>query len=345
MKVCIVTMHKAQNCGAYMQSYALGEKIKELGHEVVYLYQPFSVPLLIKTLYTAVMEFDLKQVSLILRYLPNALRDVRHFKEVRDVQDVDRFVLGSDIIWNIHSKYIQKNFNRYFGVSFPGEKVFSYAPCCANSDPELFRREKRIAPALTRMRDISVRDTHSLDIISEASNRPVELVCDPVLLHDAAFYRKAQRPCPHKDFILVYAFHAFRQGFCGEKRIQEIKEFAKKHNKKLISFGQNYSWCDLCVPYDYFGMNAYFEAADYVITNTFHGSIFAILNHKKFVEFSRKKLKVVQLMEQLGLYDRVLQPEAPVAEILERELDHEALDARLHALRESSTAYLRRNLQ
>lgn len=342
MKVCIVTIHKAQNCGAYLQAYALGEKIKELGHDVVYLYQPFSPKGLIVSILIGLKRFDIKRISLRLRHFFNAMRDQHHFKEVRNVQDVDRFVLGSDVIWSIQSQYIQKNFARYFGTSLPGEKTFSYAPSCDNTVVEDFYNDPRVKPAFQRMRDISVRDERSKAIVAEVSGRSVELVCDPVLLHDASFYHEVQKPCPHKNFILVYALNP--DGFCNEKRIREIQEFAKKHKKKLICFGLNYTWCDLCVPHDYFAMNAYFEAADYVITNTFHGTIFSILNHKRFVEFSRQKLKVVQLMEQLGLYDRVIQPETTVEEILERELDHEDLDKRIAVLRKNSIEYLKRNL-
>lgn len=249
MLVCIVTLHRARNCGAYMQSRALAEKIKQLGHEVVYLspsgmQKRHYANLLIKNLLGPVCRRSFSEFSLNLRFNYQLFRDQHQLRETKHTEHIDCFILGSDVIWQLRSDLIYRHMDRYFGLSFPENKVFSYAPSANGAAPELFNDE-RISLALKRMRDISVRDESTRQIISAHTDRPVSLVCDPVMLHDPDFYRTIQRPCPHRDFILVYAFG--HKDFT-ESRIREIQSYAKANGKKLISFGINRKWCDLSVP-------------------------------------------------------------------------------------------------
>lgn len=346
MKVCIVTMHRAENCGAYMQAYALGETVKELGHEVVYLkpnlrWQVGNIKVLCLDLLKALAKLDFRFMGMKLRFHAQAMRDIRRFSEIRRPRGVDRFVLGSDVIWQIRSSFVRREINRYFGLDFPGKKVFSYAPSANGTSLEQFRQDARVKKALERMRAISVRDTDTRNTLAQLTDRPIEVVCDPVLLHDRDFYRRVQRKCPYRKFILVYAF---RRNFTNEQRIDEIRAFAAKRGLKLVSFGLNRSWCDISVPYDYLSMSAYFDRADYVITNTFHGSIFSILFGKRFVQFSRKKRKVVNLMEQFDLTERILHPECTLETVLDAPADDARWQACIAELRRHSIEYLQKNL-
>lgn len=347
MKVCIVTLHWAKNCGAYMQSYALGEKIKQLGHEVVYLKPDMNLRIrnafrFWKDMGKVLRRRDFKYARMKMRFHLRATWDLRHFRQVHSTEGVDRFVLGSDVIWQINVQHIYRRFDYNLGLPFPGEKVFSYAPS-ANSTPlERFQQDGRMEAALKRMHAISVRDGVTRDIVRQFTDRPVELVCDPVLLHTPDFYRSVQRPCKHRDFILVYTFG---DACPNESQIHELRRFANEKGKILLSFGANRDWCDVSLRFDFMSMSAYFDQADYVVTNTFHGTVFSILYGKKFVQLSRNKPKVKYILEQLNLSSRTVSPETSVESILDQELDHADVQARLEALRASSIEYLQRNLQ
>lgn len=347
MKVCIVTMPWIKNCGAYMQAYALGEKIKQLGHEVVYLAPNMErrireILKFCKVLGKVLLRRDFKYAGMKTRFHFQASRDLRHFHQVHSTGDVDRFVLGSDVIWQIRSQHIYKNFDRYLGLPFPGEKVFSYAPSTNDTPLERFQQDGRMEAAFKRMRAISVRDGVTRDVVRQFTDRPVELVCDPVLLHTPDFYRSVQRPCPLKNFILVYGFE---ENFPGKERIQEIRRYAKEKGKILVSFGLNRKWCDVSVRYDCLAISAFFDQADCVVSNTFHGTVFSILYDKRFIQFAPRKPKVKFILEQFSLTDRGISPETSVESILDQELDHADVQARLEALRASSIEYLQRNLQ
>lgn len=346
MLVCIVTLHRARNCGAYMQSYALAEKIKQLGHEVVYL-SPTTIrkrhyaKQFVKSLLGPVCRLSPAQLWLNLRFNYRLFQDQRRFREVNSIGNIDCFVLGSDIIWQMRNAPTSENMDRFFGLDFPENKLFPYAPSANGTALDVFLKDERIVPALNRMRALSVRDKSTLETIRALTGQDAQLVCDPVLLHEADFYRAQQQPCRHKDFILVYAFGM--QDFSDE-RIREIQSYAKARGKKLISFGLIRKWCDLSVPYYSMAMSAYFDRADCVITNTFHGTIFSLLFGKRFIQLASSKAKVTDLLSHFGLESHILAPGGSIAAILDQEIDQNDLKKRIEDLRADSIAFLERNL-
>ena len=64
---------------------------------------------------------------------------------------------------------------------------------------------------------------------------------------------------------------------------QKIKEFAKKHNKKIVTIGSYQKCTDIFIPAHPLEVLPYFKKADFVITDTFHGTIFSVKAHVPFV--------------------------------------------------------------
>lgn len=346
MKVCIVTLYRARNCGTFLQAYALGEKIKQLGHEVVYMRPTFKrrlryLRLNLFSYLSAIKRRSMKVLLLSIHFNHRSRLDRHRFREVYRAKDADRFVLGSDTIWQLNRAPGSEYLNRFFGLAYPGDKTFSYAPSANGSSEEIFRNDSRLYHALKRMRDISVRDESTRRLVQSITGRQAQLVCDPVLLHDTEFYRSIQRPCRHRGFILLYTFG---MSDFTDARIREIRSFARDHGAKLISFGVERKWCDLSLPYDSLAMPAYYEQADYVITNTFHGTVFSLLYGKQFVNLATRKAKVLDLLSYFGLSERTLAPEGSIVQILNRRIDQADLKKRIEDLRASSISYLQRNL-
>lgn len=89
--------------------------------------------------------------------------------------------------------------------------------------------------------------------------------------------------------------------------------------------------------------------AKYVLTDSFHGSVFSILHHKKFITFNRfgsestsRNSRIDSLCELLGL-EGVRYKESIVTQI-ERDIDYGNVDKRLNGLRETSKKYLKNAL-
>ena len=99
-----------------------------------------------------------------------------------------------------------------------------------------------------------------------------------------------------RNYILIYAYNKR----ITEEEGQIIREFAVSHNKKLIALSGEQSFCDeyiYCHPLE---MLSYFKHADYVITDTFHGTIFSVINHRQFATLVRKDEEGMQIMRILG---------------------------------------------
>ena len=76
------------------------------------------------------------------------------------------------------------------------------------------------------------------------------------------------------------------------EEIQAIKKFARKHKLKIIALEGVQNWCDDYIVADPFRMLDYFYYAEYVVTDTFHGTIFSIINRKSLQQLSELLTKI-----------------------------------------------------
>ena len=101
-------------------------------------------------------------------------------------------------------------------------------------------------------------------------------------------------------------------------------------------------WCDvntMCTPLQ-FGI--WLKNAEYVVTATFHGSIFSVLNQTKFLVCS-KLPKVKSILEQMGVDERILpsMDYKSFVQTLEKPIDYEAVEIRTEELRRKSKELFR----
>ena len=109
------------------------------------------------------------------------------------------------------------------------------------------------------------------------------------------------------NYIIVYAY----PGRLTKEEKRGIKVFAKKHNKRIVSFGMFQEISDKEIVVSPFEMFPYFKHADFIITDTFHGSIFSIKTHAKFCTIVRKTSegnsnKLEDLLNRLKLNKRII---------------------------------------
>lgn len=331
-----MTVYNSANCGSFLQAFAMGCKLREMGHEVFYLKRDLkgtsaSTAATGKVLAKALATGNVRNIPLKLRFQRQLMKDLRFFPTVHtpdELSDMDYFILGSDTIWRLDGAEFRSGMWRYWGLEFPGHKVVAYAPSVDGTPAEVFSQYTEVQTALRRMKAIGVRDHYTASVVEEcAPGRRVSLVCDPTMLYDPSFYAGIQRPCGYEDFVLVYAFRRF----CSGDEVARIRESARQRGKRLVSFGTYRSWCDINVAFDVLALPAFFEAADSVVSNTFHGSVFSILYQKQFKNYAKDSRKVFELLQYFGISDG--------------EIDYSSVQRTLEALRESSLAFLRANVR
>src|SRR5699024_1873967 len=118
---------------------------------------------------------------------------------------------------------------------------------------------------------ISVRDENSAQLIHTLLGINVPIHIDPVLLYP--FPEVKQINVSMKNYIVIYAY----AGRLTQAEIDVIQRFAQKTGKKLISLGFWQSFCDDYVVASPLEALAYIRHADYVLTDTFHGTIFSMI--------------------------------------------------------------------
>ena len=125
-----------------------------------------------------------------------------------------------------------------------------------------------------------------------------------------------------------------------------IKKFAKRHNKRIICVGHYSNIADkniICNPLYVF---SYFKNADYVITDTFHGTVFSIKMNTKFCTLVRdsNRNKLEALLNKLDKLDRKVEKLEDIERLYNTEVDFYKTNQIIEQERKKTTLYLKENI-
>lgn len=340
----IVTLFNSTNCGAYLQAFALGRYLERLcGNNVAYydtgaraIKQNIRRDLRssIRHLDPNYYLFERKRIS---KY-KKLLASVDTISSQTSFEPNDLLVFGSDEIWNIQRAEISE-YPALWGKSFKGGYRVAYAPSANGAD--LIKMDSpslRFAASISSFKQLSARDSWTSSALEAISGRSARVVCDPTLLLSCDEYRALQTNCRSKDYLLVYSYG----GAMTSENIKEIKGFAHAHGLKTVSSGTYLSWCDISLPSDPMEFLGLIDNARYVVTDTFHGSVFSYIYHKQFASIARKNDKVISFLRDAGLEDRnpYSAGNRGIESCLEKQVDFQKADENIDALRKVSTEFL-----
>lgn len=320
-------MQKVLNYGSFLQAYALKQLLLQAGADEVYfidIEKGHALP-----------GFERKSQSLCekMNQIWNVAMAGELFKYMRDKKFYNRFnktmknslsileldkktpkvfdlvVIGSDEVFNCCQGSPWGYTLQLFGRVDNAKHVISYAGSFGHTTYEQLvnlKIDKEIGDTMKTMSVISVRDLNSYSIVEKITGLQPKIHLDPVLIH--GYRKEIEESKTHylKKYVIVYSY----QGRINDKNeVREIVNFAKKHNLELISIFCRYDWCDrVVVPETPFGILGWFKGAEYVITDTFHGTIFSIITERNFVTLIRttNEEKISSLLHQLHLDKRCI---------------------------------------
>ena len=334
MKVGIISMQRVCNNGSFLQAYGLKKLIESLGHEVVFIDYHVGTPIMqsskdrvafwklkvrnvfiylftnCKSLRT-LLPGDMKNVAvkrdeykhIVLPLI--GISDKRHYNT-----QVDALVIGSDEVFNCTQINPEVGFSpELFGYKANAKKVMSYAASFGNTTYKKLQdcnKVDELKGYFEKFTSISVRDNNSFLVIRALTGKEPKINLDPVLMYD--FMSTVPDKEKRSDYIVVYAYRSR----ITDKEEEVIKAFAKSQGKKLISVSGEMSWCDEHFKGNPFEVLDLFRHADYAITDTFHGTIFSVINRIKFVTLIRNSMggvygnqeKLQDLLDKLYLQER-----------------------------------------
>lgn len=321
MKIGIITQPLHSNYGGILQNYALQQVLKRLGHEVwtidYHRYNWFDwadhvwrvlahkilghksrfgqTPTEIRRIETPLRRFVMKHISL------TEPRTRKFERRIVKKYEFDALVVGSDQVWRPKYNYNVADCFLKFAKAMPVRRV-AYAASFGTDEWEFTARQTAECAQLARQFDaISVRENSGVALCKEHLGVEAVHLLDPTLLLDAADYAELCKDIPkRKPFVFAYILDE------SEEKLRQIKQFAARHNLDCFikSAGATVNMDDTVELW-----LSYFRDAAYVITDSFHGTIFSIINNKEFYVFGNKKRgnsRFDSLLEGFGLKDRII---------------------------------------
>lgn len=369
MKIGIMSMQRIINYGSFLQAYGLKKTIESLGHEVDFVDYKIGEPIVSENLPSAPNTCKLIRMAKMLfskdyrkkrndqlcanrafstfsstfrnEWLPwLGISDTRNFRPELDV-----LVIGSDEVFNCTQTNTDVGYSlELFGKNHNAKKLLSYAASFGSTTLgklNKYKKTEEIAECLRKFDSISVRDNNSHSLVKYLTGTEPTDNVDPVLI-----YNFEQEVCEKKvdleDYIIVYAY----SGRINDNEAKAIQEFAHKHNKRTLSIGVRQSFTDEYVCVDPFTMLAYFKNADYVVTDTFHGTVFSIKYQVPFATIIRdsNKEKLSDLLSKFNLTDREVNNISDIEDVLSKELNAELLKNLILEYSDNARNYLISNI-
>lgn len=355
MKIAILSMQKVVNYGSFMQSFALRKTIEGFGHEVEYLDIENGVQkeglkrdkaLYIKKFIERFCNRKFLQIWNQHKLLKKRFNE-EFFDELgileRKHSSYDLVVIGSDEVFNFAQPTPWGFTEQLYGDVKESNKVISYAGSFGNTTLDKIERygvKSEIRNAMSKMASVSVRDINSVQVVENLLGFKPSMNVDPVFLYD---FTKHLVDIEEKDYIIIYTYP---NRISSQKEIDKIVEFAKNENKKLISIGFYFSWCDKVITPHPFEVLSYIKNADFIITDTFHGSIFSIITNSKFGTLVRdtNSQKLTSLLKTMDKSERVINDLDNLHEIMHQDIDYTQTNNIILSERKRSLEYLKDNL-
>lgn len=369
MKVGIMSMQRIRNYGSYMQALGLKLLVEELGHQVEFVdYKAdciFSYRGTIKAMrsYRKLKSFvydyqEKKKCAVFQEEQKKFLKDYENIylkklgitKKRKYHSNVDVLIIGSDEVFNCLQENPEVGYSlELFGHHNQAKKLISYAASFGNTTLSRLQEcdvEKEIQESLKQFDALSVRDENSFHIVESLLGKKPSVHLDPVLVSD--FSSCLKDTVTIRDYMIVYGY----TGRFTKKEEEQIVAFAKKEKKKLVCVGGTQRFCEQylsCAPEE---LLAYFAHADFIITETFHGTIFSIINRKPFVTIIRKSQerkygneeKLTDLLKRLQLEERILTVGDELENVMKRPMNYDATEKILQKEKKRTRAYLEEQL-
>ncbi len=349
MKIGILTHHYVNNFGAFLQAYALQKAVERIypDDEVYIINYINRRQLVINSLgwcrfyigQESLSDWP-KKITLPFIFAKERKKHLNLTKAVYTAEEVnsmnfDTIIIGSDEVWNYADTKSADPIK--FAQGLDCKNIISYAPSAAQA-PKKMEMPQYAKDGLAKFGHISTRDDLTEKLVEKCGYKSIR-VLDPTFLSEIP--NGVAKP-KKKPYILFY--------YCDgipEAALVEIKRFAKENNYDLYGAGEAgkiYTECTVNItPFEWVDM---FKNASYVVTGTFHGAVFSILNKKQFACYMTNPSriqKVGSLLSEFGLEDRRFTNQ-DVIDVLKKQIDYNSCYDIINSKRAKSIEYLKNSI-
>ena len=361
--IVIVTFNKANNYGAKLQEYALLKKSSEFGNSMVLNYNDKNIAknykyiglgygsiltrikMIIKYIiffninkkrYDAFKKFEKNFITLT-KYKCSNINNIN-----RCIVNTDILIAGSDQIWN---PQITNGLNDIYTLNFKKNNIkrISYAASIGNNtiNDNLKNEYKQ---KISKINLISVREeSGKISLNKVLPNKKIDVVLDPTLLLTKKEWEKIikNQEVTNKKYIVAYMVAM------DNDYIKIANELSKLTGLKVIHFERRGKYKNVLKtaytsgPQDFVSL---IKNAEYVVTTSFHATVFSIIFNKKFWVVPHKTTgsRVTDLLTKLGISNRAVNTlEEFNKKDYNEEIDYDKVNKILEKEREKSIKWLK----
>lgn len=345
-KIGIVTII-SNNYGNRLQNYALQQVVGSLGLSVE------TIPI---TSHRNLKKFVKKLLSLFVKkykstvwteFDENIHWASKNYKDgqLKNESSFDYFVAGSDQIWN---PLFIINTEREFLTFTSEEKRVAYAASIGLTKlPE--ENVSTYRKWMTAFKAISVRENEAADIVESLIGEKPLVVLDPTLLLNRDDWNKVIKK-PREGYyekIIVKYFLGIR----NDEYEKFIAEYAEELGATIVDITKTNEENDnLIGPAEFLYL---IKNAQAVFTDSFHGSVFSILYHKKFLTFARPdeagygnmNSRIDTLLGEFDLMEKKITCSEQLTKVNDLSFDVEKVEEFLLTERKKSIEFLKKALE
>ena len=305
-KIALMTWYKYTNYGTALQAYAMQKTIAKLGYEPIFIkYDPTSMILNSSFTYRAAFSRGIRATKAL---LPSKLKIAKeknllfaefqnqYFKESKKAtygnelysfnSEFCAFVCGSDQVWS------PLNFDPSYFLDFvanPHKKI-AYAPSLGVSNLSDSRIQQSYTELLRDFSFLSCRELSGAKEIESLTGKSCKVVLDPTLLLSWDDWKKEFNigsDCNNKNYCLCYFLGRNSRNMKAAKKIASTLGLKQKIIPvNFLDYGSAFSEKEPIGPKEFLKL---INGASYILTDSYHGMLFAVNSETPFIIFDRFK--------------------------------------------------------
>ncbi|HMM16334.1 MAG TPA: polysaccharide pyruvyl transferase family protein [Petrimonas sp.] len=381
MKIGILTQPLHNNYGGLLQNYALQTVLKNMGHEVWTVDRSIAIPAYLKWASVAkrfILHLSNKHVKVRVwmnkkerdaisvntrQFINQYIRTTEKVLTTSQLEKIDKaykfdaYVVGSDQVWR--PAYSPNIYDFFLGfVKHENLKRIAYSASFGVDEWEFSEKQTQVCAELAKKFDaISVRENMGIKLCSNYLDMNAIQVLDPTLLLNTSDYLelvKIKKTHKSKGKMFVYILDKDKEKENLVSLLSDITKLesfetmpeinATKHFSKIKNIDLN-----KCVypPVEQWVRS--FLDAEFIVTDSFHGTVFSILFEKPFIVIGNKERGLSRfnsLLELFGLEDRLVfeNDYKNISSLIEKKINYSSVVHILNSKRKEGLNFLQRNL-
>lgn len=345
MKIKIITIHGIPNFGSVFQSYALCEYLRTMGYsdtEIIDYNPPYFKPRSVRSIIGKLLyckqykSRERKFRSFVERHVPHTQKKFTSLRQLKDAGlQANVYIAGGDQLWN---PYYPCGQDDAYKLTWANGKKISYATSMGQTSFSL-EQLNDLAMKISDYSFVSVRESSSVPLLEKAGIHAVHAV-DPVLLLEPSAYKKFIVPVDQPKYLLVYLV-------APSALLDRCVEYLSKQCGLKIILCSGFSRKCRC---DEFlrdpspdEMLSYIYHADFVLSASFHATLFSIIFHKQFATLlpcTSTNERIEDLLAHAEQQARIIRSMDDIGPQMLRPIDYSETDMLLKKAKELSLAYL-----